>query len=428
MDRREFFLNTAKASGVMLPWWGLLPITAHAQVADKILIYYHTDGGMVNDMFLDPSPDPRYNLYSRAGLAIPGSGNIRIAPAAAGTNVAFLNRFRDQMLVVNGINTQTNSHNDGAIASGTGKLMMGYPHLSELAAAKYAAGKPAGWMVRDGDTVSTGVYPATAVPDGNQLRALVDPLAASGTTDYVKRTDFNKTVEARAARLEALKANGVMLPKERLVTDEFMAGKEARVRLQAVAANIPQAFGPNPDIEVFMIAAQSGITAAGTLSSGGFDCHGSELDYEGANGSLARMTNRLTFIWDEAARRGVADRLHVVVAGEFSRTPLNGSNGHDHQNFGAGALIMLPPGTNLGNRVVGYSSTMGLHATRTINPKTGAPDPNGVALTPAHYHEALRDYLGVQPTNPALGLGVPASEKLNLFSTSMSTGYPELLV
>ncbi len=32
MDRREFFLNTAKASGVILPWWGLLPITAHAQV------------------------------------------------------------------------------------------------------------------------------------------------------------------------------------------------------------------------------------------------------------------------------------------------------------------------------------------------------------------------------------------------------------
>ena len=140
------------------------------------------------------------------------------------------------------------------------------------------------------------------------------------------------------------------------------------------------------------------------------------------------MTNRLTFIWDEAARRGIADRLYVVVAGEFSRTPLNGSNGHDHQNFGAGALVMLPPGSGLGNRVVGYSATMNLHQSRTINPKTGAPDPNGIVLKPAHYHDALRDFLGVQPTNPALGLGVPASEKINLFSTTMSTGYPELTV
>ena len=424
MDRREFFLNTAKASGVMLPWWGLLPITAHAQVASKILIYYHTDGGMCNDMFLDPSPDRRYNLYTQNGLAIPGSGNIRIAPA--GQNLAFLNRFRDQMLVINGVNTESNSHTDGAINSATGKLMMGYAPLSELHAAKYAGGAPAGWMVRDGDTVSTGVYPATAVPDQNQLRAMVDPLASSGTTDYVKRTDFNKTVEARQARLEALKANGILLPKERLVTDEFLAAKEARIRLQAVAQNIPATFGNNPDIEVFMIAAQSGITAAGTIGSGGFDCHGSELDYEGNNGALTRMTNRLTFIWDEAARRGIADRLYVLVAGEFSRTPLNGSNGHDHQNFGAGALLMLPPGSGLGNRVVGYSATMNLHQSRTINPKTGAPDPNGIVIKPAHYHDALRDFLGVQPTNPALGLGVPASEKLNLFSTTMSTGYPEL--
>ena len=31
MDRREFLLNTAKAAGVTLPWWGLLPLSANAQ-------------------------------------------------------------------------------------------------------------------------------------------------------------------------------------------------------------------------------------------------------------------------------------------------------------------------------------------------------------------------------------------------------------
>ena len=98
---------------------------------------------------------------------------------------------------------------------------------------------PAGWLLRDSGTVSAGLYPATAIPDQNQLRAMIDPLAVNGTNDYVKRADFNKTVEARAARLEALKANGVMLPKERLITDAFIAGKEARVRLAAVANNIP---------------------------------------------------------------------------------------------------------------------------------------------------------------------------------------------
>ena len=422
MDRREFLLNTAKAAGVSLPWWGLLPLANAQTAASKILVYVHFDGGPTWDFFADPSVDPRYNLYTQQGLAIPGSGNLRWAPI--GLNTAFFTTFRDQILVLNGSNTQTNSHEDGQRVQETGKLAMGFAPICELHAAKYAAAAPAGWMLRDGGTLSSGLYPATAIPDQNQLRAMIDPNAVNGTTDYVKRADFSKTVEARAARLEALKANGVMLPKERLITDEFMAGKEARVRLAAVAANIPAAFGQFPDIEVGLIAAQSGITAAIQTSVGGFDTHGSAAANDGANGSFARATTRLTYLWDEAARRGIADRLYVVAAGEFSRTELNGSNGNDHKGVGSGALIMLPPGSGLGNRAVGYTGPN--HTSRAINPKTGAPDPNGVMITPAHMHTALRDYLGVQPTNPMLGLGVPANEKLDLFNASMSTGYPSL--
>ena len=425
MDRREFLLNTAKAAGVTLPWWGLLPLSANAQTAaSKILVYYHCDGGPTWDQFVDPSNDPRYNLYSQVGTPIPGSGNLRWAPI--GNNTAFFTRFRDQCLVLNGENTQTNSHEDGQRTQESGKLAMGFAPICELHAAKYAGGAPAGWLLRDGGTVSSGVYPATAIPDQNQLRAMIDPLAVNGTNDYVKRADFAKTVEARAARLEALKANGVILPKERAITEEFIAGKEARVRLAAVAQNIPATFGQFPDIEVSLIAAQSGITAAIQASSGGFDTHGSVAGNDGANGSFAQMTNRITYLWDEAARRGIADRLHVVIAGEFSRTELNGSNGNDHKSVGAGALIMLPPGSGLGNRVVGYTGPM--HTSRAINAKTGAPDPNGVMITPAHLHDALRTYLGIQPTNPMLGLGVPANEKLDLFNPSMTTGYPTLTV
>ena len=420
MDRREFLLNTAKAAGVTLPWWGLLPLSANAQTpASKIVVYYHFDGGLTWDFWTDPSVDPRYNLYTQQGLAIPRIGNLAVAPM--GNNAAFFTRFRDQCLVLNGSNTQTNSHEDGQRVQETGKLAMGFAPLCELHAAKVAAGMPAGWLLRDGGTVSAGLYPATAIPDQNQLRAMIDPLAVNGTNDYVKRADFSKTVEARAARLEALKANGVMLPKERLITDAFIAGKEARVRLAAVANNIPVNFGQFPDLEVSLICAQSGITAAIQTSSGGFDTHG---DVNGNNQSLTNATNRLTYLWDEAARRGIADRLFVVAAGEFSRTELNGSNGNDHDSVGAGCLIMGPPGWGLGNRVVGYTGPN--HTSRAINPKTGAPDPNGVMITSAHMQDALRTYLGATPTNPTQGLGVPANEKLDLFNPAMSTGYPTL--
>ena len=67
-----------------------------------------------------------------------------------------------------------------------------------------------------------------------------------------------------------------------------MAGKEARRPPAAVAKNIPATFGQFPDIEVSLIAAQSGITAAIPTSSGGFDTHGNVADNDGANGSFAR--------------------------------------------------------------------------------------------------------------------------------------------
>ena len=36
MDRREFFLKTAKASGLVLPWWGMTPL-ANAQRHRQVL-------------------------------------------------------------------------------------------------------------------------------------------------------------------------------------------------------------------------------------------------------------------------------------------------------------------------------------------------------------------------------------------------------
>ena len=46
MDRRDFFLKVAKASGVVHPIVGLLPLAAYGQqtAAPKILVYVHGGG------------------------------------------------------------------------------------------------------------------------------------------------------------------------------------------------------------------------------------------------------------------------------------------------------------------------------------------------------------------------------------------------
>jgi len=426
MDRREFLLNTAKASGVVIPWWGLLPLANAQSTTGKLLVYYHAEGGVDHDSWTDPAIGPGINNYTTAGTPVPSAGNLRYAPM--GTNNAFFTRFQNQCLFVNGVNTETNSHEDGSKRFSTGKLEMGYAPICELHAAKYGYGYPAAWMARDdaGAQVSVGLANSTPVLNGDQLRQAVLPNAASGTNDFMKQADFTKTIAARDARLQALKASGVLLPQERLITEQFIAGKEARVRLEAVAALIPATFTQQfADIEVGIIGMQAGITAALQINSSGFDAHGNIEDYNGANGSLTRMTNRLAFVWDEAARRGVADRLFVMVGAEFGRTLLNGSGGKDHNNVGGTYMIMGPPGWALGNRTVGYTGPR--HEQRTINPTTGAPDPNGIVLRPSHVHTAIHEYLGIAPANPMLSLGVPAAEKIKLFDASMRTGHPSLL-
>ncbi len=313
MDRRDFFLNVAKASGAVIPSWGLLPLAAYGQqtAAPKILVYMHMDGGPVWDHFADPLVEPRYNLYSQAGLAIPGSGNLRWAPV--GNNTQFFTTFRDQILAYNGGTTQSNSHNDGARRQATGKLEMGFPALCELHAAKYAATFAAGWMLRDNDTTTTGVYPATALPDQNQLRASIDPIAQNGTTDFVNRAHFNKVVQTRTARIEALRASGYMLPKERLISEQVLAGAEARQRLLAVAANIPTDFGQFPDID----GCDDRLLSPASRRRFNFKPEGltRTAALPPTTAPMARLHKRpigSPSSCEEAARRGIADRLYVV--------------------------------------------------------------------------------------------------------------------
>ena len=122
------------------------------------------------------------NNYAAAGTPAGVAGTIRVAPM--GNNVAFFQRYFNKMLVINGVNSETNSHEDGTRCHATGRLDMGYPNISELFARQYGYNLPLAWLAGNGGgfTDSAGLLPATAVPDANTFRALVSPNTASGRT------------------------------------------------------------------------------------------------------------------------------------------------------------------------------------------------------------------------------------------------------
>jgi hypothetical protein len=420
MERREF-LRMASAAGVVIPWWTLLP-AAHAQAVytGRILINIHADGGIDQSSWTDPrEKDTTINNYAAAGTPAGVSGNIRSAPM--GNNKAFFDAHFRQILVINGVHSETNGHDEGTRAHATGRLDMGYPNIAELFAFTYGKGMPMPWLNNGGFRISAGLVPPTAVPDANGLRALTQPNAASTTNDFMKQADVNRVQMARAERMKAMQARTDLLPRTRTVVEEFVGSSDSRALLQRVAAVTPATFDSFTRAHIALIAAQAGITSTIQLSSGGFDAH-SNIDSSYAN-ALPGLTNLVDYIWQKSADLGLNNRIFLRIYSEFGRTALNTGAGKDHWEVGSQVLMEANPAW--GNRVFGASGPK--HQALKINTASGAVDPvAGLVIKPRHIHAALRKYLNIETTDPRFNLKVPATEMFDFFNPALNTGYPTL--
>ena len=419
IDRRDFL----KIAGCVVPYWGLIPVSkAQSIYSGKILVDIHASGGIDNSSWFDPrEKDPLMNDYARAGTPAVVAGNLRAAPM--GDNARFLQANFRRMMFVAGLNSETNSHEDGTRTHATGTLAMAYATMPELYAFAKGAQLPLPWLNSGAYDMSAGLIPATPMPDGNSFRQLISPNAQSGTTDYNKSQDVDKVLATRAERLRAQKAAGNLAPRAEMVNAQFTGASDSRALLARVNQFLPATF--DNAAHVGLVAAQSGMTTSISLASGGFDAHSQISNtYNGANGSLTRLTNLIQYVCDKSAALGIDNRIFIRVYSEFSRTPLiNGGTGKDHYNVGGQVFLEANPAW--GNRVFGATGPR--HEQLKINPATGAVDPvNGKIMAPRHIHMALRNYLGFNTTDPRFDLKVPADEKFDLFNPALNTGYPNL--
>jgi Protein of unknown function (DUF1501) len=417
IDRRDFL----KIASAVIPSWGLIPI-ASAQsplYTGKFLFNVHASGGIDASSWFDPrETDATMNNYAAARTPAAVAGNIRVAPM--GNNAAFLQRYFQNMLVLNGVNSETNSHDDGTRAHATGMLAMGYPNLSELFAYTQGKNVPLSWLNAGGFMTSAGLVPATPMPDGNSFRTLISPNAQSATTDFIKQGDVAKMLAARAERVKAQQAAGNLVPRSQMVNAQFDAASSSRAMLARVNDFLPPTF--DNAAHVALVAAQAGLMTTAQFASGGFDGHG-QLANSYAQ-SLPRLTDLVDYIITKAGELGIANRLVVRIYSEFGRTPLNNGNGKDHWPVGCQVIMEgTPPAW--GNRVFGASGPR--HQQLKIDPATGAVDAvNGKVMTPRHVHAALRKYLGIQTSDPKFQLNIPASENFDIFNPNAKTGYPTM--
>lgn len=415
MQRRDF-LNLAARAGVVIPAWALLPQAQAQTYSGKVLINIHADGGLDQSSWTDPRESDRsINSYAANGTPAGVAGNIRFAPMA--NNAAFFGAHFRNMLVINGVHSETNDHGAGARTHATGSLNMGYPNLSELFAATYGKGLPMAWIASGGPRTSAGLIAPTPTPDANAFRALATPNAASASNDFMKQADLTRTQTVRAERMKALQARGDLLPRSKIAVQEFVGAADSRALLQRVSQLLPAQFDQPQQAHIALIAAQAGLATTIQLATGGFDSH-SQHDNAYAN-ALPRLTTLLDYLWQKSADLGISNRLVVRVFSEFGRTALNSGNGKDHHEVGT--QLLMEANAPWGNRVFGLSGPK--HEPRKIGPTTAKEDAAGFVIRPRHIHAALRRYLNIETTDPRFNLKVPANEMFDFFNPALSTGY-----
>ena len=411
MYRRQF-LRYLGGSGLGLA----LPMSlTYAQDGspDRFWITVNAGGGWDPTYFIDPKGDrPRLdgrgpvNRYSTQ--AITSAGNIVFpssyptgitAPDAnsAGHFANFFPKHAQNLLVINGIDTQTNNHDAGSRFVWSGKIEEGYPSFGALAAAATAPNEPLSYISNGGyDNTASLVAPAR-IGGGEVFQQLAYPNAlrpweeeSDRRGEYFHPVIYSEIQAARAARLQR-SAGSSSLPLKKAQLAEVMMARTGDNNLNRLVKLLPDrvSSGLEGQAEVAIAAFASGVAVSANMHMGGFDTHGNH-DQNHAN-RLTQLLEGIDHLWQQIEMNNLQDRVTVLVGSDFGRTPFyNDGNGKDHWNV----TSMMAMGAGVrGNRVIGGTDDH-VEALK-INPVSLSLDANGITLTPEHIHVALRQLAGV---------------------------------
>lgn len=408
--KRRAFLNTlgSLALGQALPMT-LVP-AAHGAVAGRLLITVSATGGWDPTSLIDPKGNaPRADglgpVNNYAASAIRSAGNLVYAGypngvepppvASMGHLDTFFAKHYQRLLVVNGIDTQTNGHDSGMRFVWSGRLEEGFPSVAALAAAPFAT-QPMAFISNGGYDYTAGLVATvrTAAPATFTALAYPNSQFADSTANrhlgYLSTSAYAAVQTARAQRLGRLQA-AETLPKRVAQMQQLDTVRNSDVQLDSLLALLPATVsaGLKGQAEIAVAALASGLAVSANLNLGGFDTHGNhDTDQTEA---LTELLEGIDHLWAQIELQGLQDKVTVLIGSDFGRTPFyNDGAGKDHWNVTS--IMAMGAGVS-GNRVIG--ATDGNFEALKLSPSTLQPHSNGIIVTPKHIHRALRDALGI---------------------------------
>ena len=380
-----------------------LPLVHAADHGGKLFVFVQADGGWDPTSFCDPkanTPGEKVINHWAESDEVRQAGNIAYAPFAG--NQAFFEKYHRMMLVVNGVDAQTNAHSVGIVHNWSGRNSEGYPTLGALCAAHYAPTLPVPYLSFGGFSNTSGLTRFTRLDDPRLLHEIASPIDDMGS--FFSDEDWEAMASHRAATVARLSAAPDLLPGDEMHLG-FYGSSFAAEGLKAYADAIP----PEDELEqpvetqdnrstlrrqaqLTVLAFKTGVAVSADLWLGGFDTH---TNHDPPHEWLFRnLTDAVDYLWDYAEEHGVANRMVVVIGSDFGRTNFyNSVNGKDH--WPIGSYVVMEKNRSWTGRAVG--ETDGLHFAYKIDPTTlRRDDTYGTIIYPKHVHKALRRYLGIE--------------------------------
>ena len=430
MKRRNLLKGMLGTTGALSMGFRL-PLAEAAPHAGKLYVFVQANGGWDPTSFCDPktniADEPVINNWA-AHTEIREAGNIPYAPFA--NNEAFFEKYYERMLVINGVDAQTNSHTVGVVHNWSGRNSEGYPTATALLAAHYAPDRSVPYLSFGGYSETGGVTRFTRMNNPDLLRNIATPQIPHWNANgrYFRDADWAALESRRAMATRRLADRSDLLPAQVRNREFYRSAFASADGLAAYAAALP----PNDQLEqperyqgsynyysdlrrqaqLAVLAFKTGVAVSADLWLGGFDTHAYHDRDHGW--LLGNLTDSVDFLWDYAEEHGVADRLVVVMGSDFGRTnAYNAKYGKDH--WPIGSYVVMEKNQPWTNRAVGETDER--HFARRINPATLERDDNaGTIIYPKHVHKALRRYLGIEHTAGALRFPFNNTEDFAFFS------------
>lgn len=415
MNRRSLF-KTALISSLPFAHYNFANTSSFE---GKYFLSLQADGGWDVTLFCDP----KVNIAGEKTITnwssndeIQEAGNIKYAPFAK--NKEFFDKHYNKLLVINGVDFQTNAHGIGVTNSWSGRTAAGYPSLSSLyaAAENYYVDLPIPYLSFGGYNFTANLLLPTILSSPDILGSLLTPNTGLGGTqkidddyydlirtmlikDGINKTNSTNNLKGNSIRRSAYLNSILNFDKLDPLVEALPDGDQLEngyLKQQA---------------QIALTCFKAGVTISADIIEGGLDSHDNNDNEQRQH--LSAITETLDYIWDYAEELGIDDRLVVLAGSDFSRTPYyNSANGKDHWNISS--YMVMEKNVNYTNQTIGETDE-GQNAFK-LNPKDNLRDDTGTALVTAHIHEAMRNYLGIGNDPASLRFPINNSETFDFFS------------